>query len=570
MNNQWTKTLFFTILSGLSFILTHWIYDQYQVTSTSNDKVAIGYIKEKEENVLRKAVSKLLWKPADQGEPVYSGEAIKTSKDANCIIEFSEGGKLELEANSMIVLNQKESELDLELLDGKILIQNQGKMALKSGNRSIKLDNAKIILDKTQEDSKLQVLKGTALDLTSNTEVKEGQSLIEKSGEISVKEPLVTLNSPADDESLYQTEEKIKVSFTWESKEKDVEILIFKEKEIIEKTNVKNKNFYSKEMTSGKYSWKVIVKNEDSETNSFEIKNVEVAQPQFPKDGYQLLSNEIVNFSWSEGLNSKVDTLEISKEKDFKNKEDYEIASLYEKNLPLVEGKYYWRLKSKSFNGKELYSKISHFEVVPPPVNISIVKVFPQQEELFYEEEPVSEIVWDSPEKDLIKKWKITIAQGTVNKEYFTNYTKIKIKFSQEKEAMVNIQPLSVKGMAELKGKLEFKVVLTKIDKLNYLSFSKNSYLAPDGWSQIFWTFNSQAKECEVELYKNGVKVLNLTCDNNSIKVDSLSPGKYKAYVKAIDKYDRKVPQRAPAEIVVPEVSTVKPPKMKKMGVKNE
>ena len=53
MNNQWTKTLFFTILSGLSFILTHWIYDQYQVTSSSNDKVAIGYIKEKEENVLR-------------------------------------------------------------------------------------------------------------------------------------------------------------------------------------------------------------------------------------------------------------------------------------------------------------------------------------------------------------------------------------------------------------------------------------------------------------------------------------------------------------------------------------
>ena len=148
MNNHWKKTLFFALLSGLSFVLTHLWYDHHQVKFKNDNKTPIGYIKQKEENVLRKAVSKLLWKPADEGEQVFSGEAIKTSKDANCIIEFTTGGNLELEANSMIVLNQKESELDLELLDGKILVQNKGKMSLKSGNQSITLDNAKVILDK--------------------------------------------------------------------------------------------------------------------------------------------------------------------------------------------------------------------------------------------------------------------------------------------------------------------------------------------------------------------------------------------------------------------------------------
>ena len=391
MRSQLTRILIAIIFSGLIWFSTEaWYYTQKKVHNRSNKQTdAIARLKSHTNEVQRKPVARVIWQDLSSNELLYSGESIRTSNNGYAKIAFNDDNTVvELEPQSMIILERASDGLSLNYLEGQVVVENNSNLKVKANNQTIDVSKAKLSLSKSKDNNvNLDIFSGQAT-VKDNTgkNVKLDSTT---SGELSDKgvqtqKKLLQIIQPKHSENLsLHPSIKHNVMVKWKPIKNltNLKVLVGQDRQNLSPTSYQYlKDGLMTKFPNGKVFWKVVGKYNNTDVESKIYTNTvnyllppEVIHP-LQEAQISLSQSSKVYTSWINPGSMERLYLEVSNKPDFKspfikqylNQQD----SLQDLNIN-KKGSYYLRITGftqVNKNWEALRSDTVKFYVIEPTV----------------------------------------------------------------------------------------------------------------------------------------------------------------------------------------------------------
>lgn len=375
MANYLRRLILAFCLSAACYYATEDWYRRTNVSIASTGRQEpIALLQELSNEVQRKPLTRVIWETISKDENLFAGEAIRTSDDAEAKILFLKSGTvIELEPDSLVVLEETDAGLSLDFLKGNLFVKTAGQatpgtaLTLKSGKSEINLQNADVSLSKKQGDSvDVQVYGGTA-------QVRQGGKTMTidqaQSGTLSqqgmdVAKNQIQVTSPSPGEPVYiDSKKREPVRFQWEKLSADYRVYV--ERGTTRSKMVRNQgqsalgNTGQVAVTSvvGKFYWRLVA--EPSKPNLPVLKSAVIPfsvvakvppLPLEPEHQAQLVieaSDPTVRIKWANPAKLKSLLVEVAEDPQLKKNLLQEPLNdkLNFKDLSLKKsGAYFWRL----------------------------------------------------------------------------------------------------------------------------------------------------------------------------------------------------------------------------------
>lgn len=591
------------------FGLTKWWYisTEKKIQEEGNKK-PIAYVNHTKDEISRRPVTRLLWQLVSDGDPVYPGEAIRTSALGEARIQFADSERyLDIEPDSLIVINLSENEISLDLMDGSFQVSQgaQGDSAptgptltLNSGSGKVDLSQATASLSKSTQGIDLQVLKGKAkIESNGQTrDIESGKSGGLGSQDMAFKQEDLQIISPVTGKPIYVNPEALQpVVFQWKGAPSKAAISLqlgVSRKEL----KTKGDNLDGKlavDLSPGKYFWKLVAKDKTTQKVLGEsaLNRLEVAPRLAPsatapedKSAFSRVDPQMrVSFHWVRPEQAKLVTIDVWKDPGLKTQvlnKTFTKEDTLESQFP--DGDYYWRV-SASYEGldKQINGKLQMFQVRPfekPKPQVLIGWQLPEEKTpQFFIDQPIASLGWKSDQKDQVRIWRLKLA--TTEEELFSD--KAKLFETTEFQAKTPV-PKPGRYIAMVEALDEKKQVIAKssvkgfevapLPLLPAPAFEpKTGNLQADnqGRLNLQWNNVTGAKEYVLSLMdKDGKEMRTAKFTKNSTALVNLLPGNYKVSVLAIDQYGRKSQTEPSRSVLVPDTSGMLAPKLKGIKVK--
>ena len=360
--------------SAACYYATEDWYQRNKVSVTNTgEQEPIALLVELTDEVQRKPLTRVIWETISKDENLFAGEAIRTSSKSEAkILLLKSETVIELEPDSVIVLEETERGFSLNFLKGHLFLKSSRKngsaLALKAGKNKINLQNADIFLSKTKQDGPVdvQVYGGTA-------QIKQGKKTITidetQSGTLSqngmdISKHHIQVLSPQPGSAVYidpRTREK--VVFQWKKISTDYEVYVERGKkrsQMMRNPNVKALGTAGKLAIGskvGKFYWRLIAQPKKPELPilssaiiPFSIVAKRPPVPLKPDNQAQLViekTNPVVRIKWVNPAKLKKMMVEVATDSRLKNQLIQEVLDdkLKFADIPLENsGTYYWRL----------------------------------------------------------------------------------------------------------------------------------------------------------------------------------------------------------------------------------
>lgn len=157
-------------ISVAAFFLNLFWNDLNQMLSKNETPIAtVSY---KRNSVQRKFREKMIWDRMQQNGPIYNGDTLHTSTDAQATIRFPDGQTLEIFENSMVKLVMDK--------DKAISVELSGETSRVSADTSNSQSEAAMSIISRDTGSKIQVQKGSVMTAQAASDSKEIQIQVEK------------------------------------------------------------------------------------------------------------------------------------------------------------------------------------------------------------------------------------------------------------------------------------------------------------------------------------------------------------------------------------------------------
>jgi hypothetical protein len=376
MHKNWKKLGLALFCSTSVLALTFFLYQPKNLnTKTENNERPLAYAVKIVDEIQRRPSSRLLWVLLNSGEPIYNGEALRTSEHGEVRIQFSDSERyIDLEPDSLIVLKKAEGEIALDLLEGSLFVSSKNEktknteapLILTSANGKIDLTQANAAITRPKGQSLgIQIVSGKASLQNKNGPKKEllqGQlGSIEASGFEASKFDIKIL-SPSMSQALTMDSENLKpVHFSWNGITTKDHLSLWtgsQRKGMRLNTKIENgKTEASVLLPFGNHFWKLVATNTqgqitaESSTYKFEIQARYAPTMIFPAVDSEISVEKFpsqVNFKWQKGDEVKSVTLEVWSDAKLKIR-ILEQTFVKEDSFLLQNlrgGTYYWRMSA--------------------------------------------------------------------------------------------------------------------------------------------------------------------------------------------------------------------------------
>ena len=371
-----------------------------QIDYNIDNKKQIGMIMFKNNNVERKIDGKVVWNTSENNTILYSKDTIRTDKNSSVIIKLNDETEIRIDENTMVMIDLNEKESKLELIKGTM-------RAIRSSNSKVPLnikilENILAILEdgdvnlKKDENVSISVNRGLMKLLYDGKEflIKINQFFsIKKKGNVNILSIAPILVYPEDQKFFITKEKFLNIDFHWNSNINNSSFRIeFSSDRNFNKiyfTQLITSSFFKKEFSYGTTYWRVVNNIKGNDEISLERKFTVLKEEEqivfYPTNNISKSSNEFPKtllFKWKENYLIKDYTIEISKNKDFKNIDKVFTTTQSQIGIEFdEEGIYYYRFKL-NFNHPDIPSKTTStqkFEltknlVINPPTLISPIQ----------------------------------------------------------------------------------------------------------------------------------------------------------------------------------------------------
>jgi hypothetical protein len=566
----------------------YWYQGTLSNTSDNGDLKPIAYADSVASDVKRRPSSRLIWQKLNTGEPIFPGEAVRTGGQGSVKIKFSKNNStLELDPDSLIVINSTDKEIALDLMDGSIMVA--GEKAEGSGGPSLTLNSEKGKVDLSKTTATLSKTAKGGLDVT----VHRG-TLTTASGEVLTQATMESINilTPASEDPILLNAEAVEpIRFSWKPVNGATKFQIWlgdSHKEL-KPLGESNAPLLEKKIPSGRHFYKVVaLKTDGTQVAESHIRRIEVIAkrppgPLAPHDEAYFFIGKAespIDFKWTQVKGAPVD-LEISNAPDFKKiLRSKSISDSTAHEEVLSPGDYYWRISAK-YPGfeKPLVSKGLHFTVSNKPQIQASIKWDPGIETQKFFVNPLLNLSWSTEPKDITKQWKVRIWKAEHGREPASSDDEMKITVIKQQ----TVQQMKAGGkyyaVVEaynendgLLAKSEIQSITVAPEALlpapQFEPKDGNLVANPSGGLNLRWTALKDVKEYKLRLLdKTGKEIKTRGFDKNTTSLVNLMPGEYKVDVYAIDTHGRESEKGTPRVLIVPETSGLKAPKIKKVEV---
>lgn len=603
MKKEW-KRLLVAALSSSSVFIGTWYW--YQASDTRNsshgNEKPLAYIGKVIDDIQRRPSSRLLWQLVNTGEPLYNGEAIRTSDRGEVRIQFVDSDRyLDLEPESLIVIKKSEGEIALDLMEGSLFVNakaggsdtNAPGLVLNSANGKVDLSQASASLSKGKGNSiDVQVVEGKASIKGSDGKKKD---LTTNTTEIKIISPLPQKTIAMDAESPHP------IPFQWSGFPNNTKVSLWvgSNRKQLKQINSAQQN-ESKIMASlpfGRHYWKLVATSkEGTVVAESPIYRNEVLARYAPTVIFPTADAEIpatktpfdLTFKWQKGDDTRQINLEVWADADLKQKIASKTFSTEESFLvpSLKPGTYYWRMSSyftdsdKPVIGKvqkfavkptqEVQAKIEPKPIVPVEVNFTIPETKYTQ---YYVEKPAVDLSWKANKAEEVASWKVKLQEENADpasaETVVVKDTKFTAPVTKPGRYIASIEAVNKEG--KVLGATTSQVLtvsplpLLKAPKL--LPEEGALQASSDGRTQIQWQAVEGAKEYWLTVRKNGKEVKRTKYTSLNTGLRNLLPGEYELELSAMDSYGRASEQGSVRTLIVPDKSNVKAPTLKKIKV---
>ncbi|WP_415062854.1 hypothetical protein [Bdellovibrio sp.] len=604
MKKQWKRLLIAALTSSSVFAVTWYWYQStdHRISAHGNEK-PLAYVGKVVEDIQRRPSSRLLWQLVNTGEPLYNGEAIRTSERGEVRIQFVDSDRyLDLEPESLIVIKKSEGEIALDLMEGSLFVNakagnetNAPGLVLNSAKGKVDLSRASASLSKGRGDSvDVQVLEGKASikgsdgqsqDLTSRTEIK-------------ILSPLPQKPLAMDAESLQP------VPFQWQGFPANTQVSVWvgsSRKQLKELVKAPlNQSQVMASLPFGRHYWKLVGTNPDGHVVAESpIYKTEVLARYAPTVVFPTADAEIpasstpfdLTFKWQKGDDTRQMTLEVWKDpnlkekltaKSFTNEDSFTVPSL-------KAGTYYWRMSSYYVDSdKPVLGKVQKFVVkpsnevnvqakapTPPPiVPVEVNFTMPEaQTTQYYVESPRLGLSWKADKTEQVTSWRVKLLQENADPSSAATMevkdTTLSTPVSKPGRYIASIEALNKDGQV-LGTTLSQTLTVAPLPLLQspqFLPAEGTLQATLDGKTQLEWTALDGVKEYWLTIRKDGKELKRTKYLKNSTALKNLLPGEYEVEVAAYDSYGRKSEQGPSRKLIVPDRSGVRAPTLKKIKV---
>ncbi|MBK9321872.1 MAG: FecR domain-containing protein [Bdellovibrionaceae bacterium] len=614
MRSQWKRLMWAALLSCTGFGATFTWYNlsKSKTHRNVNDK-PLAFIGKAVDEIQRRPATRLLWQEVGTGEPLFNGEAIRTSEKGEVRIQFADSDRyLDLEPESLIVIQQSKGEIALDLMEGSLFVA-AAKEGSGTGNTSLVLNSASGKVDLSKASASLSKSGGNQVDVqvlegSASIKGKDGKDNVINSGNsgalgangLQFNKADLQILSPTIGKVIYvDPDEKENLIFKWKGFPPNLKVSLYtgsSRKDLKEWSQITSMDSTSLKtsLPLGKPYWKLVAKNEETQkimaessiyradiqprfapTVLFPLADAKIPAPKAPFD---------MAFKWQAGNETSRIVLEVAKDPALKQKiatKNFTTEETF--TLPaLSEGEYFWRMSSY-YEGSEkpATGKIQKFtitkaeEKVVPKDPVQIVWTVPEDKIQFYLENPKLGLSWNGTRLEDISIWRLKYFEESEDSSKAQSMelkeNKQEIAVQKPGRYIASIEAIDKEGKV-IGSSSPRKIAVAPLPllpppKLLPLD-GGNLMAAADGRTDLSWEKIDGAKEYMLTISnKEGKELKTLKYTNNQTALKNLMPGEYQVKLIAIDQHGRQSEAGSARTLVVPNKSNLKAPTLKKIKV---
>jgi hypothetical protein len=608
VNSHIKRLLLAAGLSGLGVAATFIWYRSTDSTNFSSLEAPLAQVGNVSEEVLRRPPTRLLWHSVNTGDPLFNGEAIRTSANGEVRIQFEDGRYIDLEADSLIVLTKAQGEISLDLMEGSLFVNakntdqtsEKSNLVLNSAQGKVDLSQASATLSKTDgQKLNLQVLEGSAKIQSTTGETQElqkGKTGTLGSTGVQFDSNQLEIISPSPNKSVFvDPTRRPDVAFRWQGFPKDWKVSLLlgsnrkQMKSISEVAAGVNQSLTA--VPIGRHYWKLKAMNPENPTQSVESQvyrlDVQARQspnPVFPAPMAQLEFEIVptdVKLQWEKSEEIQRTIVEVATDPQLKNK--VKVQTLESGHEFLLSGlspqDYYWRLSTFYMDDTQPWSgpiyKFSVLKKAEEPVlsvNVAWDNTAPQQ---YFIDNPNLKLAWSAGDKSKeVAQWKVTW-KNTTDPELEpgrieTIEKSLSAPLTKPGRYLASVEAYDKKGrlMGASPG-LEIQVQSQPlIPAPQLLPIEGPIRASSDGRGELTWNSIQGAKEYEVKVFnKDKKEIFNRKIQNTKTVLVNLMPGEYSIEIVAFDEFNRPSSPSGARTLIVPDKSNLRAPALKKVKV---
>lgn len=613
MRSQWKRLMWAALLSCAGFGATFsWYHLTKNKTLANDNEKPLAFVGKVSEEIQRRPATRLLWQEVSTGEPLFNGEAIRTSEKGEVRIQFADSSRyLDLEPESLIVIQRSKGEIALDLMEGSLFVAaapegsagSETSLVLNSSSGKVDLSQASASLSKSGSNQvDVQVLKGSA-----SIKDKNGQDKIISSGSggalgsnglQSQKVDLQILSPVPGKISYIDPDDKETMSFQWKGFAPGLKVSLYtgaNRKSLKEWTAVSSVTANSLKTTLplGKPYWKLVAKDPQTLKIVAEspVYRSEVQARYAPTVVFPLAEAKIpvskgpfdMTFKWQKGDETSQVVLEIAKDPSLKQKVATQSFTTEESFTlsDLAPGEYYWRMSSyyagseKPLLGKVQKFSISKFEekVVPAdPVEISWT--VPEDKIQFYLDQPQLDLTWNTTRQQDVASWRLKYFEESedpaTGKTVELKDTKAATPVTKPGRYIASLEAIDKTGQV-IGTSPQRKIAVAPLPLLpppRLLPLEGPLSAKADGRTDLRWEKIDGAKEYLLIISnKDGKQLKTLKYTTTETALKNLMPGEYQLTLTAVDQHGRPSDVGETRLLIVPDKSNLKAPTLKKIKV---
>lgn len=554
IQRNWKKLIVILITFSVFILLNEMIF---YFLAPEVEGIAMGesiaIVTSSQASHLRKNANNELWTELKVGDSLYLGDSIRTSVEGSLKITFLAKNQIvEIEPDSLLVLQESAGKLTLDVLEGKLLVQNAEQKS--SFDFIIKQDDGFLTEEKNDSTKK------------------------------------ITLSLPQEDQELFYTpQQKELVEFKWsEVPGSKYEFWLGPSRKAIQKIKTISANQLSLPLIPGNYFWKVnpitMGKNKiESEVSKFKITQRNPPMPMAPNAGAYIKTknlSEKVQFTWR--VSFPYEKVEIEIFDDISKHKIVQKESLKNTNQFLSDnlfpGTYYWQLKGFPDEQSEPVTSALLTFTIEQRQKLNLPLAWSDQTEtnqFFIGDSPVINLNWSSIQHPAFKAFKIKLTKlgdlASSSTIEIAKDNKFYKRLNESGRYIASIEALDDEGekIATLPAR-SFEIrPMPLLNAIQFLNVKETSLKSDNfGNIKIEWQIIDQALAYRFTLHKaNGDTIQQENVKENSIEFKDLLPGFYKFVVQGIDQFGRPGDKSKTLTLFVPNENILNAPKIKKMEV---
>jgi hypothetical protein len=591
----------------MSFGLTlGWYYSTQPKIKSISMLPPIAFVHKTTNEVHRKAAARALWQTTEDGDELRIGDAIRTTEKGEVRIQFMNSDRfIELEADSMVVLQQNEKEISLDLQEGSVYVNavtedKNDKLALSVNTKAGKVDLSKttaLISGSSSTKLDVKVIKGEAVlkkEGSKGEVIDAGKTGGLGTTGLKVNSEKVQIVSPDTSKPHYiNSDNPSPLKIKWEGFPPNSQVILEAGSNRKSMFPVASEKIAANELqvnfTPGNHYWRLKALNPDTRsliTETSVFKTEVIARfapiPIAPEPNFIIQTRravESVTLKWGVGPEFKEVQIELYNEatnQQILNKRfpaNQDSADL--PNLPLSN--YRWRITGYTIDGNQaLAGSFTKFAIqekriikIPVAWNTNL-----KSTQYFVNSDPKLSLMWGAEDMERIVKWRLRLApegkELAKGEAIETTHQKFEKTLPQKGRYIASVEAIDTDG--DSIGNSEPRTFI--IDELPLLSAptvmpETGDFLAKsDGTFGVEWQSLDGAKIYHVIVRdQTGKVVIENNTDSAVYKLNNLMPGSYDLQVGASDNFGRRGTLSTKRKLLVPDKSEVKAPKLRKIKV---